>query len=990
MSPGTYDEGKFEEFIQNHLLEEGQYEAVSSDKFDRERGIFPDIVVSFVKRTQPNKWEKLETAYKENARKRFLQDLTSALEGRGTLEILRHGLRTTGTTIELAAFKPNTGLNPEVEERYKANRLGITTQFYYSTTEPKKSIDLALSVNGIPVATAEIKNTLTDQNVEHAKEQYKNDRDPGEPVLRFKRGALVHFAVDQNEVHYTTELAGDDTHFLPFNKGHNNGSGNPPNESGHRTAYLWEEVWAKDSWMEILQRFIHIDVEEIKKDGIKVDEEETMIFPRYHQLECVRKLVDDARENGAGEDYLIQHSTGSGKSKSIAWLVHRLVSLHDNNDEAVFDGVVVVTDRTVLDTQLRNTIYELDHKTGVVEAIKGEHGSKSEELAEALEAGKPVVITTLQTFPYVIEHTQGLPERNYAVVVDEAHSSQTGEMAKEMKQILTGQDIGEDDDWEDLLAKSADARGQQENLSFFAFTATPKGKTLEAFGHTPEDSGKPEPFHLYSMRQAIEEGFILDVLQNYTTYETFYNVAKVIEEDPQVPQKKAVKAISRFLKLHPHNISQKVAIIVEHFRSRTQHKIGGKAKAMVVTSSRVHAVRYMKAINEYIDENDYDLNALVAFSGTVEDDGIEYTEEGMNPEDVTQSNLTNEFDTQEYQVLVVADKYQTGFDQPLLHTMYVDKKLSGVQAVQTLSRLNRTHPGKEDTFVLDFENDREDIYDAFEPFYEKTTVEETSDPQHIYQLESELNGFQIYTQQEVDQFAEAFFSPENKGTEQAHAKLSSHIQPAKDRFMVADEETQDEFRSKLRSFLRLYKFQSQVVAYSDPQLEKLYTFGRFLNKELPRDSESSRVEFNDELALQYYRLEKAEEGDIELNSNNQGVSVPTETGTGKQEDEEVELSRIVDKINEALGTDFTEADQLFLDQLKEDALEDDHLRQSAQVNSRENFALEFDDALTEMFIDRMDQNQELFAEFMDNDEVQEVITKHLRREVYEESQTANS
>jgi len=989
MSPGTYDEGNFENFIEQELLERG-YESIPSADFDQERGIFPDLVVSFVQETQPKKWEKLKTAYKDNARKRFLQDLTSALEGRGTLEIIRHGLRTTGTTINLAAFKPNTGLNPEVQERYESNRLGVTTQFNYSTTEPKKAIDLAISINGIPVATAELKNTLTDQTVEHAKEQYKNDRDPGEPVLRFKRGALVHFAVDQNEVHYTTELAGDDTHFLPFNKGHNNGSGNPPNESGHRTAYLWEEVWEKDSWMEILQRFIHIDVEEIKKGGIKVNEEETMIFPRYHQLECVRKLVDSARQNGAGEDYLIQHSTGSGKSKSIAWLVHRLVSLHDNEDEAVFDGVVVVTDRTVLDTQLRNTIYELDHKTGVVEAIKGEHGSKSEELAEALEAGKPVVITTLQTFPYVIEHTQGLPERNYAVIVDEAHSSQTGEMAKEMKQILTGQNIGEDDDWEDLLAKSADARGQQENLSFFAFTATPKGKTLEAFDHTPEDSDKPEPFHLYSMRQAIEEGFILDVLQNYITYETFYNVAKVIEEDPQVPQKKAVKAISRFLKLHPHNISQKVAIIVEHFRSRTQHKIGGKAKAMVVTSSRVHAVRYMKAINEYIDENDYDLNALVAFSGTVEDDGIEYTEEGMNPEDVTQSNLTNEFDTQEYQVLVVADKYQTGFDQPLLHTMYVDKKLSGVQSVQTLSRLNRTHPGKEDTFVLDFENDREDIYDAFEPFYEKTTVEETSDPQHIYQLESELNGFQIYTQQEVDQFAEAFFSPENKGTEQAHAKLSSHIQPAKDRFMVADKETQDEFRSKLRSFLRLYKFQSQVVAYADPQLEKLYTFGRFLNKELPRDSESSRVEFNDELALQYYRLEKAEEGDIELNSNNQGVSVPTETGTGKQEDEEVELSRIVDKINEALGTDFTEADQLFLDQLKEDALEDDHLRQSAQVNSRENFALEFDDVLTEMFIDRMDQNQELFAKFMDNDEVQEVITKHLRQEVYEESQTANS
>ena len=408
---------------------------------------------------------------------------------------------------------------------------------------------------------------------------------------------------------------------------------------------------------------------------------------------------------------------------------------------------------------------------------------------------------------------------------------------------------------------------------------------------------------------------------------------------------------------------------------------------MIVTSSRVHAVRYKKAIDDYINENGYGLHALVAFSGTVEDDGFEYTEQGMN-DGIKQSELPSKFDTPEYQVLVVADKYQTGFDQPLLHTMYVDKKLSGVQAVQTLSRLNRTHPGKEDTFVLDFENDREDIYDAFQPYYEKTTVEETTDPQHIYQLESDLNSFRIYSQQQVDQFAEAFFSPENKGTEQAHAKLESHIQPAKDEFMVADEETQEEFRSKLRSFLRLYKFQSQVVNYADTQLEKLYTFGRFLYKELPRDSLESRVEFNDELALQYYRLEKAEEGDIELDSKGGGVSSPTQTGTGGEDDEEVELSTIVEKINEALGTDFTEADQLFLNQLKEDALEDDHLRQSAQVNTKENFALEFDETLTEMFIDRMDQNQELFAKFMDNEEVQEAITRHLRQEVYEASQEA--
>jgi len=980
-----YDEAAFEDEIAAALLKRG-YTRVPSDDFDAERGIFPDQVISFVQETQPEAWEQLETAHKGSARERFLQELTSALERQGTLELLRHGLRTTGTKIELATFQPNTGINPELQARYEANCLGVTQQLHYSATNPKLSVDLALSVNGIPVATAELKNTFTDQANRDAREQYRQDRDPSEPVLRFKRGALVHFAIDQHEVHYTTELAGEDTHFLPFNKGHEKGGGNPPRENDHRTAYLWKDVWEKDSWMEIIQRFIHIDTEEIKKDGITVEEDETIIFPRYHQLECVRRLVASAKEEGPGEDYLIQHSTGSGKSKSIAWLVHRLVSLHDDQDNAVFDGVVVVTDRTVLDEQLRNTIYELDHKTGVVHPIKGENRSKSEELAEALEAGKPVIITTLQTFPYVIEHAQSLPERDYAVVVDEAHSSQSGEMSAEMKGILSGVDDEDIEDWEDAMAENAKSRNKQPNLSFFAFTATPKAKTLQAFGE-PDGDGGHEPFHLYSMQQAIDEGFIIDVLQNYTTYETFYNVAKVVEEDPQVPEQKAVNAISRFLKLHPHNVSQKVEIIVEHFRNHTQHKIGGKAKAMIVTSSRAHAVRYKKSIDEYIEENGYDLNALVAFSGTVEDDGSSYTEREMNG-GIKESELPNVFDTPEYQVLVVADKYQTGFDQPLLHTMYVDKKLSGIQAVQTLSRLNRQHPGKEDTFVLDFENEQEEIKEAFEPFYGKTTVTEEMDPQHLQQLASELDAFRIYEQEEVDRFAKVFFDPSNTGTEGAHGKLSSIVQPARDRFVAKEEEIQEDFRSTLRSFLRLYKFQSQIVSYADTHLEKLYTFGRFLYKELPRQSHDPTVEFDDELALQYYRLEKSEEGSIGLSADAGEVEGPTETGTGGSEaDDEVELSTIVEKINEKLGTDFTEADQLFLEQLKEDALEDDHLRRSARANSRENFALEFDDALTSMFIDRMDQNQELFAEFMDNDEVQEAITKHLRQQVYRESQS---
>lgn len=986
MSQRIYDEHAFEDAIEAHLLAHGGYDQLESKEFDRDRGIFPSVLLSFVKKTQPEKWGQLETAHRDGAEEAFLRDLTSALERKGTIEILRHGLRTTGTTIDLAAFKPVTGFNPDLKEKYNANHLGVTRQLYYSGTDPNKSIDFVLSLNGIPVATAELKNPLTDQTVEDAKKQYQSDRDPSEPLFKFNRGAIVHFAVDPNLIEYTTKLDGKDTKFLPFNKGRNGGAGNPQHPSGHRTAYLWEDVWEKDSWVDIIQRFVHIDTEEIRENGVLIEEKETSIFPRYHQLDCVRQLLDAAVAEGPGHNYLIQHSTGSGKSKSIGWLAHRFVSLHDEHDEKIFDSVIVVTDRRVLDTQLQDTIYQLDHKTGVVHGIEGDGRAKSEELARALERGKPIIITTLQTFPYIIEQTANIPERDYAVIVDEAHSSQTGEMAKEMKQILAGIEIDEDDDWEDVLAKSAEARGKQENLSFFAFTATPKAKTLEIFGQSKDDEQSPEPFHVYSMRQAIEEGFILDVLQNYTTYNTYYNLVKAVEEDPSVPKSRAMKAVAKYLTLHPHNVAQKVEIIVEHYRANTMHKIGGKAKAMIVTSSRKHAVRYKLAIDDYLDENGYeDMKALVAFSGTVEDEGFEYTEVRMN-DGIKETELPEKFSTNEYRVLVVAEKYQTGFDQPLLHTMYVDKSLTGIRAVQTLGRLNRTHPGKEDTLVIDFVNDREDIIDAFQPFYEKTTVEETSDPQHLYQLESELKAAQVFTEKEVNNLATAFFSPENTGTERAHAELYQHTNPAVDRFNGLSEEDQSDFRSKLNAFIRLYKFQSQVVDYTDTDLEKLYTFGRFLYQQLPRESDASVVEFDDELALRYYRIEKESEGKLRLKNQEGTISGPMETGTAAKEEDEVELSTLIERINEQLGTDFTAADELFLEQVKEDALEDEHLRQSAKVNTEENFAHEFDSELMGLFIERMDQNEEMFSKFIDDTEFRDLVTELLREEVYRESQ----
>lgn len=982
-----YQEHNFEDAIEAYLTEYGGYKRLPSEAFDPNPGIFPNEVIEFVKETQPDKWEELEEVH-DNPRKRFLSELEGALERKesGPLDLLRHGLRTTGMNIDLAYFKPETGLNPVLREKYEANRLGVTRQLYYSD-ETQQSVDLALIINGIPVATAELKNPMTDQTVEHAKEQYKQDRDPSEPLIEFTRGALVHFAVDSERVEYTTEIKGGDTDFLPFNKGHDGGAGNPPNEEGHRTTYLWEDVWAKDSWLDIIRRFMHLNTEEVRENGRVVETKETMIFPRYHQLDCVRKLVDAARENGPGKDYLIQHSTGSGKSKSIGWLAHRFVSLHNEDDEEVFDGVVVVTDRRILDDQLRRTIYDIDHTKGVVKGIKGEGQSKSQELADALDAGKDVIIVTLQTFPYVIEHTASLPERDYAVIVDEAHSSQTGEMAKEMKEILSGIEIDEDEDvdWEDLLAESAEARGPQDNLSFFAFTATPKGKTLETFGEPIEGEDRKEPFHVYPMRQAIEEGFILDVLQNYTTYDTYYNIVKQTEQDPQLPEQKTKKAIKEYLEEHPHNIQRKSETIVEHFRNHTRQKIGGKAKAMVITRSRKAAIRYTKAIRKYVDEQGYDgVDSLVAFSDTVEVDGVEYTESDMNG--FSQSELPSKFSTPHYQLLVVADKYQTGFDEPLLHTMYVDKKLSGVQAVQTLGRLNRTAPGKDDTFVLDFVNDREDIEDAFQLFYERTTTEGSIDPQHIYQLESELERFPVFTSEQVDEFAAAYFSPENTGTEQAHAELSKQLQEPVDRFKAITEEEKEEFKSKLRDYIRLYKFQSQVVDYTDTDLEKLYIFGRFLAKQLPRDTQDPTLNIEDDLALRYYRLEQADTEEITLEESSGEVSVPTDTGTRSQEEDEVSLSQLVDRLNEALGTDFTAADELFLQQVKEDALEDEELQKAAQVNSRSNFSYAFDDKLTELFINRMDENQDLFVKFMEDDELQNLVTRLLREEVYEAHQ----
>ncbi len=990
---GQHTEHAFETAIEQHLTTLGGYASGDPKAYDPERALFPQEVLAFVRATQEKEWAYLENLQKDKAAETLLDDLCRALnsEHEGCLSVLRHGFKCFGKLFRMAYFAPASGMNPDTQRLYAANQLSITRQVHYSNRNDN-SVDVTLALNGIPVATAELKNPMTGQTWRNAVHQYKNDREAVDLFFQFKRRTLVHFVVDTDEVYMTTRLSGGKTYFLPFNKGCGSGAGNPENPNGYKTAYLWEEVLQRHSFLDILARFIHLQIEEKKLGGKRVTRE-TMIFPRYHQLHCVRKIVADAQQQGTGTNYLVQHSAGSGKSNSIAWLAHRLASLYNDNDEKVYDSVIVVTDRVVLDQQLQNTIYQFEHKQGVVQKIE----VNAAQLAGALGTGVPIVITTLQKFPFVTEKIGDLPMHRYAVIVDEAHSSQGGETATELKGVLAGAAIKEEaktkaeeaglPDYEEEVLKAMAKRGKQPNISFFAFTATPKYKTLEVFGR-PGADGKPEPFHLYSMRQAIEEGFILDVLKNYTTYKTYYRLIKSIEDDPQVDKRKAGRALARFMSLHPHNIAQKTEVMVEHFRHFTMHKIGGRAKAMVVTSSRLHAVRYKQAFDKYIAEKGYQgIKALVAFSGTVIDPDapeVEYTEVGMN-QGIREKELPERFGTEEYQVLLVAEKYQTGFDQPLLHTMYVDKRLAGIQAVQTLSRLNRTHPGKENTFVLDFVNQPEEILAAFQPYYEQTLIGEQAEAKQLYEIQAKLDAQQVYYKAEVEEFARVFYLPRQRQTQRDHARMNACIDPAVGRFTELDEEPQEEFRKTLAAYRNLYAFLSQIIPFQDSDLEKLYAYIRFLLKKLPKPDHGPVYDFDDEVALKFYRLQKISDGSIPLEpGKEETISGPTSVGTGVVRGDEIELSKLIDILNEQFGTDFKPGDQLFFESIREDAVADANLRQAALANTMENFGYVFRKALEGLFIDRMEQNEEIAAKYMNEEQFRNAVGKHLLREVYDQ------
>ncbi|WP_295587529.1 DEAD/DEAH box helicase family protein [uncultured Lamprocystis sp.] len=1011
----AHTERDFETAIEAGLTSSGGFQKRDPSAYDEALALFPDDVTGFLKDSQPAKWGALEALLGDKTATTVLDSLAKELDLKGTLHVLRHGFKCYGKTLRLAYFRPNTAMNPEAAANYAKNRLTITLQVAFTSVMKRADgqhrrciIDLTLALNGIPVVTGELKNPLTGERAADAIHQYAHKRDERDLLFAFKKRALVHFAVDPDEVWMTTRLRGKETQFLPFNRGNNHGAGNPPVEGNWKTHYLWDEVLQADSLLEILQRFMHLEVKERQvttTKGVRTVRKETMIFPRYHQLDAVRGLVAHARVHGAGRNYLVQHSAGSGKSNSIAWLAHRLASLHDAQDQKIFHSVIVVTDRRVLDQQLQATIYQFEHKTGVVEKIDED----TRQLARALSQGTPIVITTIQKFPFISQALSTLEKKGsgvqidtagkrFAVIVDEAHSSQSGETATALRGMLNKEGIEaaiaaqlsdeEDGDLSDAtkaaVLRDALKRARQPNLSFFAFTATPKFKTKAVFDE-PGPSGA-SPFHEYSMRQAIDEGFIMDVLANYSTYKRFFGLIKQSEDDPNVPRKKAAKALTRYLELHPVNIEQVVTIIVEHFRLYVMHELGGRAKAMVVTGSRLAAVKYKLAFDRYIEDQGYTgIRSLVAFSGAIEDPddpGSSYTEVSMNS-GLSESELPEAFERDDYRVLLVAEKYQTGFDQPLLQTMYVVKRLAGVQAVQTLSRLNRIAPGKSRTFVLDFVNEEDDIYQAFKPYYETTPVGENADPQRLSELQHRLLEWAIFTPADVIAFAKVWYRAKRDHSASDHRVMNAVLDAVVQRFQEREEEERETFRGQLTAYRNLYAFLSQIIPYQDSDLERLYTFVRNLLAKLPLPGDGQGFALDDEVALRFFRLQQMTEGSIDLAPGEAyPLKGPTDVGTGGIKDEAVALSSLIDLLNERFGTDFTEADQLFFDQIRASAENNENIAEAARANNFANFASYFDRMLDELFIARMEGNEEIFSRVMTDAEFRSAAQDHLAREIF--------
>lgn len=954
-----YSEKNLEEHIEQSLVQSG-YKSRLFSEYDRINCSISEDVIGFIKDTQIKSYNKLKEQYGSDTDRKLITYINNLISSRGLIDLLRKGFTDRGCKFRLLYFQPKNNLNSEHQELFQKNRFVVVRQLHYSTKN-ENSIDMGLFINGIPFMTMELKNQLTNQNIIDSERQYRYDRDPKEPLLQFQR-CIVHFCCDNDRVSMTTRLSGDKTRFLPYNKGIDN-----PDTGGMRTEYLWKEILTPNSVLDILENFVHLSVEKEKEWNEKeqrVIEKKTelLVFPRFHQLEVIRKIRTTLMDEGVGKNYLIQNTTGSGKSYSIGWLSHLLTSLYkDPNDtKRLFDTIIVITDRKVLDQQLQYTIKQLEQTSGVVNPVD----VNSTQLKEYLEKGKDIIITTIQKFPRISETINELPNRSFGIIVDEVHSSQSGESSKHLKKSLSKGEENETDeddeeDYTDVDRKILDeirSRGKKENISFFGFTGTPKNKTLEIFGRKNSE-GKFVPFHIYSMKQSITEGFTLDVLQNYTTYSRWFKLNKEVDEDKELPKNKVMEELVKYVDGHSITIKHKVKIILEHFVKHTSKKIQGKGRGMVVVRSRKHCVQFYQEMKKQMEEMGLPYSCLVGFSGVVRMDGQEYTEDNLNklPPKVS---IPEGVKDPRYRILIVSNKFQTGYDEPLIHSMYVDKTMGGLQCVQTLSRLNRKTTGKTDTFVMDFVNEPKDIYESFKDYYENTMLEEETDPNRLYTLQNDIEGTHLFTKYEVDEFSNIFYNP-NTPQEQLQPILNRVVDKWKE---IQDNDQKELFRSNIQSYIRLYGYITQIMTFTDLELEKLFVFVKYLNKKLPKREKPDVRDILNSVDLESFRIQQTFSGKINLEDGEKGgllkgIDVGTSKGTEIQEMDL--LSKIIGQINDVYGSEISEQDKLDLDKVKEKVFTDEGLQKvlngdNSETNKRQKFDDVLDKTILSFFNERFD------------------------------------
>jgi type I restriction enzyme R subunit len=965
MSGLSPTEKRFEEHIEDHLKTVG-YSTLHFSEYDRNLCLIRDQVINFIRSTQPEQWGRLQEIYDVDTENKILARISSEISKRGIIDVLRNQVVDRGVYLNLCYFEPKSDLNPDHLKLYESNQFMVVRQLHYSE-QNENSIDMVLFLNGLPIVTMELKNQLTGQNIKHSENQYRFDRDPKEPLLNFKR-CMVHFCVDNNRVSMTTRLSAQKTFFLPYNRDLEN----PSVESGYRTKYLWEEILPPSSLLDVLENFVHLSKEKeffFNDKTQKIDSvvKEVLVFPRYHQLDLIRKFRRQLKEDGVGKNYLVQHTTGSGKSYSIGWLSHTLTSLYRSKGDTkrLFDTIIVVTDRTVLDDQLRNTIRSLEKIDGVVNGV--EHGSQ--ELKKFLEQGKDIVITTIQKFPFISETIASLGNRTFGVIIDEVHSSQSGEMSKELKKSLSKSDEDDDEfDYEEMLRQEIQSRGKQSHISFFGFTGTPKEKTLELFGTKTRD-GKFVPFHIYSMYQSIHEGFTLDVLQNYTTYKRYFKVKQTKDGDIEVPTGKGKLELVRYVDSHEMTIRSKVQIMLDHWIDKGSKEIQGRSRGMIVTQSRKHCVWYFKEINRQLEERGLSYRCLVGFSGEVSIDHEKFTESSCNSEIGHDGDVPLGLKNPKYRLLVVANKFQTGFDEPLVQSMYVDKKLGGVQCVQTLSRLNRTASGKTQTFVLDFVNEPEDIRESFQRFYQSTILEGETDPNRLYDIQREIYNFHLYTNEDVNRFCEVFYDPRRD---------EGNLHPILDRVVdnfkrIEDEEIREDFRSKIQSYIRIYGYLSQIINFTDIELEKSFVFLKYLNKKLPK-RQVDRFDISDTIDLDSLRIQKIHEHIEGLVKEDSILNPPEFVSTGVMEPEYDFLSEIINQVNTTYGVNLTEEDRLDLSRLSKRLIDDPEVQKYMKGdNTEDNKQSFFKQQFEGMMIDYINERFDFYKKMDDNPSMKNLI-----------------